>query len=212
MRVVLENSCGVPVTGASSSQIVTDAYVSIAVTADYEAGTEYKLKKANGEFCVNERGKKQLNRFSAAIEICVIDPDLIAMFLGGTVITTGAPATGTGLWIGEGLIVNRFSLEVWQEAAGAGACAPGGQTRYLYWAFPNMGDAEMGDFTVQDGTFTLTFTAETAAAADEWGNGPGTGTSWIGPVTAGSPTAKHIGFNISTIPPPAETGCGAVAL
>lgn len=211
MRVVKLNECGVPVTGASSAVITTDSFVSIGVTADYEAGTEYKLKKANGAFCVNDRGQKQLNRFTVDIEICVVDPDLVAMFLGGTVIVTGAPATGTGLWMGEGLIENRFSLEVWQNAAGAGACA-GGVAQNLYWAFPNLGDAEMGDFTFEDGTFTLTFTAETKAAAVEWGDGPGTGTSWIGPVTAGSPSAKHVGFNITTIPPPAATGCGAVAL
>jgi hypothetical protein len=53
MRIIKLDTCGVPVTGAGS-QIVTDGFVQVAVSQQYEDGTEYQLRNAAGAFCVND--------------------------------------------------------------------------------------------------------------------------------------------------------------
>lgn len=208
LRVVRLNECGVPVTGAGS-QIVTRGYIQAAVALEYEDGTEFLQKTAFGEPCVNQKDFSFLKRATVTIDWCVIDPDLIVILTGETLVTGGAPVTGTGVWFSEDVLDARFSLELWQPAAGTGACEAGGVSNYAYWAFFNMGNTKIGNFTFANGTFTFQTISETQVASTSWGTGPGTGTKWLpNGVTAG----KHMVFNITTTAPPAQTGCGAVSL
>jgi hypothetical protein len=206
MRIIKEDACGIPVTGAGS-QVVTKGFVQVALTQQYEDGTEYQLRNAQGEFCVNETGPDQFRRVDANIQFCAIDPDVVNLITGSTVITTGAPATGTGFWVAEGSVTQKFSLEVWQGVANQ-ACGATGLPYYVYWAFPHLSAGRFNDFTISDAALEWSLSAKSSIASPLWGTGPGAAPDWISAV----PTGAHFGFNIAALPLPAETGCGAVTL
>lgn len=204
IRIIRLDTCGVPATGAGA-QVVTDGFVQVAVSQDYEDGTSYELRNAQGNFCVNEQAPDQFRRSNLDIQLCAVDPDVVNIITGAIVITTGAPVTGTGFWVLEGGVNNHFSLEVWQSIAGQ-QCV-GSTARYAYWVWPNLYGGRFNDFTIEDGVLEWTLSAKTAPANSSWGTGP-SAPDWISAV----PTLAHYGFNIAAIPLPSITGCGAVTL
>lgn len=207
-RIVSLDSCGVPVTGAGR-QLVTNGFVSISPSPEYEDGQEHLTLNAYGEACVNEKDPNFLKRVGLEVVFCNIDPDAIVLMTGERLLSTGSPTvTGTGVAFGEGLLTARFSLEVWQPLAGAGACSPSGVAYYMYWAFPNVGNARVTDWTLENAPTQFTIEADTKAASSQWGNGPGT-TEWLNGNTLASD--EHFAFNITTVPPP-TAACGAVTL
>ena len=139
-RFTRVNDCGVPVTGVGSAQVTIDAFTSIEVTPNYEDGQRFLTRKANGQPCVNEQAVGFFNWIDEVNTFCAIDPDLVSVVTGGTLLTSGV--TGTGVMLGEGLTTARFSKEIWQTVAGAEGSDPSGVTRYMYRAFPNEGDAQ----------------------------------------------------------------------
>lgn len=207
MRIVRLDACGSPVTG-DGNMIVTEGFVQVEVTQQYQDGTEYILRNAKGELCVNDVGPDQFQRADLTIQFCDVNPDLVGLITGTSIVTTGAPATGTGFWVQEGEVTARFSLEVWQNVAGQ-ACVPG-QTEpdKVYWAFPNLGAGRFNDFTISDGVLEWSLSARTKSASSTWGTGPGADPDWISAV----PADAHFGFNIASFALPATTGCAAVAL
>lgn len=208
MRLVKLDLCGNPVTGAESAEVVQNGFVSIAVSPQYEDGTEYLTKRADGTLCVNEKDPRELKRAELEITWCVLDPDALVIMTGEQLFTTGAPVTGTGVGFSEGQLTTRFSLEVWQPVTGPGACTPGGQQQYVYWAFPNVGNTQVSDFTFENGVFNFVTSSETSRIGPLWGDGPGSAGPWIeqNPVEG-----THFLYNVTTTPPPAAS-CGAVAL
>lgn len=209
MRLIKLDTCGVPVSGVGSSVIVFSGFVSVAASPQYEDGTEYVQKTADGVLCVNEKDENELKRVDLTITVCTIDPDMIVTVTGERLLTTGAPATGTGVAYGEGVLTGRFSLELWQPLAGSNACDPGGVPRYMYWLYGNVGNTKVGDVTFEQAAFTMPFTAETKRMYTGFptsigGRLTGLGTNVIEP-------SEHYLNNITTVPPPTAV-CGAVPL
>lgn len=208
MRLVKVDTCGIPVTGAESAVVVTDGFISIAPSPQYEEGEVYQQRNANGRFCINEKGEPELSRVQLTTQMCVLDPDAFVLVTGERLLTTGTPATGTGVAGGTGLVTARFSMETWQKVTGAGRCNAQGQQQYVYWAWPNVGHAMVQDYSIENGPLTMSFVSETEDASTLWGDGPGSAGPWISsPVQAGD----HWLFNITSTPPPTAS-CGAVLL
>jgi len=206
-RLIKLDTCGVPVTGASSAVVNTDGFVSINPSPQYLDGEEHQQRKANGALCVYQKDPSELTRVDLEINWCVLDPDAIVIVSGERLLTTGS-TTGTGVAFGEGQLTSRYSLEVWQPVAGTGACDPSGVQRYIYWAFPNVGNTKIGDFAFQNDVFQFQNTSETKAASPFWLSRVGAAT-WLGSNTVASD--EHFLFNVTTATPPTAT-CGAVVL
>lgn len=209
MRITRLDACGVPVTGAGSV-VTSNGFIQIEVEPEYEEGTEYLVRNANDELCVNEKSPNTLKRVNLSMDFCQIDPDAVVLMTGERLLqaTGGPPVTGTGVAFGEGQLTNRFSLEVWQPVAGSGGCA-GGVEQFVYWAFPNVGNTQVGSFTLENAALTFTVEADTKAASVLWGDGPGSGISYIpGTTVLGD---EHFLFNVATSPPPTAV-CGATSL
>jgi hypothetical protein len=203
-RIVRLDACGVPVTGVGSL-IVFDGFVEVAVSPQYEDGTEYTLRNAQGDFCVNEVGDDLFQHDEVDIRFCAIDPDAVSITTGAEIIVTGSPvATGTGFWLKEGKVTSRWSFELWQ--ADSQSCT-GSQARYAYWAWPQLSAGRQQDFTVADDVIEWRIMAKSKKANLAWGAGPGA-VKYISAV----PANGHRGFNIVHIDPPDVTGCGAVEL
>lgn len=209
IRIVKLDTCGVPVTGASSSMIVIKGFTETNVSPDYEEGEEFLTKLADGTPCVNQKDASFLKRAEIETHWCILSPDTIGMLTGERVIFAGAGAvTGTGVFFGTDPLTNHVSIELWQNVSGLGACDASGNPQYVYWAFPNVTNARIGDFTFENGIFDFVTTLDTDGASALWTPRKGA-ENWMGDevVEAG----EHFGFNVTSVAPPAVTN-GAVAL
>jgi hypothetical protein len=203
-RFIKLDICGNPVTGASSAVVVTDGFVSIAPSPQYQDGEEHTQRKANGALCVYQKDPSELTRVDLTTNFCVLDPDAIVVISGERLLTTGG-VTGTGVAYGEGILTARHSLEVWQPITGSGSCDAGGNQRFVYWAFPNLGNTKIQDFTFENAPFQFTTLTETKGVGPLWN----LGTTWLGGNTF--QTGEHFLHNVTTATPPTPT-CGAVLL
>lgn len=208
IRLVKVDECGVPITGTGSAVIVSKGFVSVEAEPDYEEGEEFTQRNANGDLCVNDKDPDSLKRVALTVNLCEIDPEMLQVATGERLLTTSDGVTGTGMAFGEGALSGRFSMELWQPVAGAGACDPSGNQQFVYWAFPNVGNGKITDFTFENAPFEFGFEAETKAASLLWGDGPGTGTSWIDQDVE---EGDHFLFNITTVEPPVDA-CGKSTL
>lgn len=216
MRATRVDACGAPVTGTATSSAVSEGFVSIGLTANYEDGTDYTTKTAAGKLCVSEIGARQLTRYSTEIAFCEVDPELFEL-VGGIRLVTNYAGTSVGFAIDRDPQGDNFALEVWTKVPTDpdADCDPGGSGNYLYWLLPFLGDGTLGDFTIEDGTATFTIQANTKYG-NGWGRGPATGYNVVtvdGIGTAGriaSPgvlASEHIYQRITSIAPPTGA-CG----
>lgn len=203
-RIVKVDACGVPVTGTPSLVVVNKSFVQVQMTPQYEDGTEFFNRTADGSACVNQLDPPIFKRHQLTIDLCAINIWAIAQVLGARVLGTGTPVTGaTGFALAEGPTANKFSLEVWQEVGGAGACDPTGLQRFVYHAWPHCGNGRIGQYTVENDVSQLQLQATTFAPSTLWGDGPGSGTSWL-PVGMTVAALEHWLFNVTTNQPPAS--------
>jgi len=206
-RLVKLDTCGNPVSGAGSAVVVTDGFISIAPSPQYLDGEEHQQRKASGALCVYKKDPSELTRVELTIQWCVMDPDAIVLITGERLLSNGV--TGTGVAFGEGQLTAHFSLEVWQAVVGANECDPNtGAQRYIYWAFMNVTNTKVNDWSFENDILQFETQSETMHAAATWGDGPGSAGPWFSGTAA---TDEHFLFNITTTVPPTPT-CGAVLL
>lgn len=207
-RLVKLDVCGNPVTGASSLVIVSKGFVQVQMDPQYEDGVEFFERTADGTPCVNQKDDPVLKRMQLTMDFCEVNTTGASWMMSARELAV--TNTGYGFAVAEGISSNRFSLEVWQQVAGAGACDPSGLQRYIYHAWPNCGAAKIGGYTVENQKATLQIMSETRAASTStigWLDGPGSGTSWLPTGTVnqaggGTGILDHWLWNITTIAPP----------
>lgn len=199
-RIVALDVCGNPVTGTGGLVATTQSFVSVESAEEYEDGEEFFERTASGAPCVNQKDDPTLKRIVLTIQLCEINTSMAAHILSARELTAGTPATGTGFAVAEGQPTNRFSLEVWQEVAGAGACDASGAQRYIYNAWPNVGAVQKQAYTIELGRSMLEITSETRGAAANWDTL--VGSSWL-PAGEFVDTDEHWVWNVTTTPPPA---------
>lgn len=199
LRIIALNACGVPVTGTSGMVVVSSGFVQVESEPDYEDGEEFFERTASGEPCVNQKDDPTLKRFGLTVQMCEVNVSAMAYVISARELSTGSPTTGTGFAVAEGNPTNRFSLEVWQEVAGAGACDASGNQRYIYNAWPNVGATQIGTYTIENGRSTFEFTSETRGAASTWDTQVG---ATFLPSGAFVDTDEHWVWNVTTTAPP----------
>jgi hypothetical protein len=205
------DACGNPVTGASSIQIISKAFVQVVMDPQYEDGTEFFERTADGSVCVNQKDDPVLKRFNLTI-FCEVNVTGAAYMMSARELAV--TNTGYGFAVAEGQPTNRYSLEVWQQVAGSGACDATGAQRYIYHAWPNCGATKIGGYTIENGRSTLQLMSETRAgsttATTGWLDGPGSGTTWF-PSGGTLGTSEHWIWNVTTTAPPTAQ-CSPVTL
>lgn len=214
LRLVKLDSCGTPVTGASSAVVVTEGYISINSEPQYEDGDVLRTKKANGRLCLNVVGPNAYAQANVDINMCVVDPDAGTLLTGGRLLTTGSPVTGTGLAIGYNNAEAHTSVETWQPLAGAGSCNPvTGAQRYLYWAWMHTWNYKVNSFSIENGPLELSVSGMTKFPSALWGQGPGSGPYWIDSAIDTTVYQDDFLYNITETPPPTPPAvCGAFLL
>jgi hypothetical protein len=209
LRIVKSDVCGVPVTGTPSIVVTTKGFVQVQMEPQYEDGEEFFERTADGTPCVNQKDAPTLKRMQLTVDLCEVDPIAAQVAAGFRLLdTVTPPVTGTGFTVAEGTPTAKFSMEVWQQVAGSGACDASGLQRYIYNAWPHVGNLQMGSYTIENGRSTLQFIAETFGASTLWGRGPST-TKWMPTGTHNNVTAlDHWVWNITTTAPPTAL-CGS---
>lgn len=203
MRIITLNECGVPVTGTGSVQVVMAGFTQVQASPAYETGDEYLVKTADAALCVNEKDADILKRFELTVDVCSIDPGLVANTISPVRLLTYSEApTGTGFAMAEGAATTHFSLEVWQRVAGSGACDPSGAQRYVYNAWPHLLNGKIGDYSIAAEPSQLEFICESKPVSTLWT----AGNSWLG-AGAVSVIQDHWFQNLTTVAPPTAV-CG----
>lgn len=194
--------CGNPVTGAGNS-IVSKAFVQVQNDPQYEDGTEFFMRTADGSVCVNQKDDPVLKRFQVTIDFCEVNVTGASYMMSARELAV--TNTGYGFAVSEGQPANRYSLEVWQQVAGSGSCDPvTGVQRYIYHAWPNLGATKLGGYTVENDRSTLQLISESRAgstnATTGWLAKNGSST-WL-PAGFSLGTLEHWVWNITTTAPP----------
>lgn len=214
IRVTKVDECGEVVPGACG-YAVDVCFASVGMADNVEAPTEYKVKSASGAYCVNQRGRPQLNWIDVTVTLLRVNPELVSLMTGLPVIYDDSPdpvAVGFGTDT-DTYATGQFALEMWTNLAvnpDGAACTDAG-TLYGYLLLPWMGDAQIGDITVEDGAANLVLTGITKGG-NQWGTGP-----WdvvrdnadaASPLLEAIPTNRHRHLQWTSLAPPAATdGC-----
>lgn len=217
MRITRLNSCGVPVPGATST-LVTKAFVSGTFTPNYSDVEEINQQDANGDNCIEDRSDPALRWVDIELIICVVDPTMINLITGDPLVVDDATPTPNtvGFRLDTELSGDaNFALEIWSGITGQ-ACDAAGFTKYGYWLFPWVQDAQWGEIVVENGPLTLTFTAR-ATIGSGWGVGPymvrrdAAVPATLEPLLTAIGPTQPMHFEVTSAPLPTPA-CGAVAL
>jgi hypothetical protein len=200
LRVTLLDECGVPVTGTGSA-VVVSGFVQVQSSPQYETGDEFLKRDANGDLCINEKDPDILKRFELTVDLCAINPGLVANTISPARLLTYSEApTGTGFAMAEGAATTHFSLEVWQRVTGSAACDAAGNQQYVYNAWPHLTNGKVGDYNIANEPSTLQLIAESKAVSTRWD----LGLEWLG-AGAVSVVPDHWFQNLTTVAPPAAS-------
>lgn len=173
VRVTKEDLCGVPAWG-DETQLVTDGFVSIQITANYTDIAEKRQNNGRGRKCVFRPADAELDDLSATATFCQVDPAVYAAMTGFPVVVDAQ----TGDVIGYDTDVSvrpsmtRFGLEGWSEAFDVLDCDDPDLIPYGYWVWPSFSGGRVGDYTLEDAAVTFTVTDMHTQGGSGWGIGP----------------------------------------
>lgn len=206
IRLTRLDACGVPVVGACSS-IVTQGFVSVTITGEYEAGDQYLQKNAWGDLEINEVDPDTLKWVNVAIVATEINPDVMDIVAAGNPVTNGTDTIGATF--GPETQTNAFALEVWTKQVG-GDCE-GGSAKWGYMPVPYIKTGKIdGSVTIENGVLNLSYMGRGFPAPADWGVGPYGDNPLL--AVGGFPTGDIYGAVVTTVQPPELTvGCVALA-
>lgn len=218
MRVTKVDGCGRPVLGDDTS-IVSDGFVSIALSANTDDGTEINVTNAAGKRCVYEPACPSLLGYGLEIQFCRVDPYLFAMMTGQQPVVDPESGDAIGFKIctdidmcGEG-----FALEVWTGAPGT-TCDEGQTAEAVaggYLLLPFLQGGTFGDFTIENDAVSFTVTGAATKDGSLWGAGPHAvewdpATSAYGPLRSTTVTSCDHLVVMQTSTPPPTPYCGPI--
>ncbi len=216
MRVTRVDGCCAPLFG-DDNMIVTDGFVSVALTANITEPEEIVVTNANGQTCVRDPGCPEFNGYGVELTFCDVNPCLFA-------IVTGQPAVldANGDVIGFrmnsdtsvcGVESRGFALEVWMGVPGVACLGQAGAFGYLL--LPCLQAGVIGDFTIENAAVTFTITGASTKDGNGWNVGPydvmADANGNPGPLANPLDGNDHLLVAFTTVGPPDPTD-GCVAL
>lgn len=170
MRVTAVDGCCGPMYGPDN-QIVTEGFVSVALTANITTPDAITVTNANGKNCVNDAPSPEFNGYTAVITFCDVNPCLFSMVTGQPVVLdANGEVAGFRMNSGVSSGDKGFALEVWMGVPGV-ACA-GESGAFGYLLLPCLSGGVIGDFTIENAAVTFSVTGAVTKAGTSWGTGP----------------------------------------
>jgi hypothetical protein len=200
VRLTRLDECGAVIEG-SCTTVVSECFISVTMSGEYEAGTEYVQKDAWGDLCINDKDPDILKRVNVSIQFAEINPDAL------DIITESSPVIVAGNTIGSsfGSTPNEtsFALEVWTKRTGVDCNATTPEWGYFVLPYVRNGKID-GDITIENGALTFTVMGEAFGAPATWGTGPYD----TNPFVQSFPAGDIFGMVVTTTQAPADTnGC-----
>jgi hypothetical protein len=215
LRVTKSDGCGRTLLGPSS-QVVTEGFISVGLTANNEEGETISVTNAAGKVCILDEPSPSFTGYNIEVAFCGVDPELFSLMTGQPVVlnSDGTDAIGFRMNSGINLGDSGFALELWSNVPVA-ACDASGGASYGYFLIPFIQGGVLGDFTVENGAINFTLTGATSKDGNEWGVGPydvvRDETGAAGPLLEPLDSKDHLHMQLTTVAPPAVS-CGAAAL
>lgn len=216
MRATKLDACGAKSLGPKSS-VVTDGFISVALTANTDEGETISQANAAGRICILDEPAPTFLGYSIEVSFCGVNPDLYAVMTGQPVVfdDTAVTPLGVGFQVNSDVSLGDqgFALEMWSNVPGA-ACSAGA-TQYGYMLIPFLKGGVIGDFTVENAAVNFTLTGAKSKTGNAWGVGPynviKTVAGVASPLLVALPTSNHLHMQLTTLAPP-DSFCGAVPL
>lgn len=203
LRVAVLAEDGAPDPGAGNLY-VTDALIKLDYKVNLKAGAKFNQENGCGNTCMTYQAPDEIESVDVALELCMLDAELIGVI-------TGYPVTDIGgvprLWSLPAIGVpldHDISVEAWSKAWDVGRQATDGSGNLLWhqFIFPS-GTYNLGDSSLSHNPLALPFNGH-CRSNPAFGDGPGNDVPWgsvVGPMAEG----------ITNTQPPTAT-CGAQAL
>lgn len=224
MRATKLNNCCEPV-NTPCGVVVTDGFISAVLTQEIEAAQTITVKNAADKVCVYDPGCDSLLDLQAVITLCKVNPELVALMTGQSVVLDYA-GNAVGMRRSTNLSCdNRFSLEIWTDVPNTACAGTPPAKQYGYFLVPCLRSATITGAITIDGAnaVSLELTAKTTIPS-LWGTGPNTadGVYKVVPTdVANTPgflltpigATDHDHIELTTVPPPAvPANCGCVPI
>lgn len=214
MRVTRLDGCGAPIEGVCST-VVTEGFVSVAMTANSEEPEEVTVTNAGGKVCVKDPLPPEFTGFGVEITFCEVDPDLYEIVTGQTVVmSSDTVPVPVGFQVGTDvdLSASGFALELWSTVPGQACTGAGGNFGYILLPFVQGGI--IGDFTIENAAVSFVITGANSKDGNSWGVGPynvvmgGVDGTVPSPLKTAIGPYKHLHVERTTLAPPEATdGC-----
>jgi hypothetical protein len=210
MRVTKTDGCCAPAYGPDN-MVVTDGFVSVALTANINEPEEIVITNANGKTCVRDAGCPEFQGYSVEITFCEVSPCLFSLVTGQpSVVDAAGDIVGFRMNSGVSVCDSGFALEVWMGVPGV-ACS-GEQGGFGYLLLPCLQGGVIGDFTIENAAITFTVTGANTKDGNGWGSGPfdvvADAGGNAGPLPSPLDPDDHLYVSFTTVAPPEETdGC-----
>lgn len=174
IRVTRLDACGRPIYG-DDSQVVSKGFVRVGYTANTTETEEINLPNASGERCVYEAAVTSLVGYGIEIEFCNVDPELLSILTGQSVVLAADGSTVIGFDIDTKVALDssNFALELWAGSPTGDACTTAGaQGSFGYVLLPFVSGGILGDFEVANAAVSFTVTGANTKEGNAWGVGP----------------------------------------
>ena len=212
MRVTKTDGCCAPAPGPDN-MIVTEGFVSVALTANINQPEEIIITNANGKTCVRDPGCPEFQGYGVEITFCEVSPCLFSIVTGQPSVVDGnGEIVGFRMNSSISVCDSGFALEVWMGVPGVACTGAAGGFGYLL--LPCLQGGVIGDFTIENAAITFSVTGANTKDGNGWGSGPydvvddGSGTA--GPLPSPLDPDDHLYVSFTTVAPPTETdGCVA---
>lgn len=216
-RFTVLDSCGRPVIGAHS-QLVTDGFITVTMSPQYQEGNEVTVTKANGKVCLNDKADDSLTRFDVTVSLCAVNPALLTL-IGGYESVLDNTAAAVGYRVSETVGSQGFALEVWTDVFTEEECSSTSAGQWGYFLVPRITAGRLtSDVAIANDALAVELQGRTKKGAG-WGTGPynvvATGTGGAaGKLLTPLGKKDHLHAQVTTIAPPdpEDYPCGTVAL
>ena len=200
VRLTRLDSCGQAVAGTCST-VVSECFIKVTISGEFEAGDEYTQKSAWGTLCINDKDPDVLKWVNVQIDFAELNADALDILTNADPVISGGNTIGS-TW---SAIPNdtAFALEVWTKRTGVDCVGANPDWGYFVVPFVKNGKLD-GDIAIENAALTVSIMGNGFAAPYTWDDGPYTPKPWVGVY----PTGAVWGQIVTSVQPPADTnGC-----
>src|SRR5215510_3855803 len=115
MRITKTDGCGAPILGAES-QVVSDGFISVALTANTDEGTTISVQNAAGKTCILDKPCPTFTGYGVGTQFCEVASAAFALMSGQSPILDGDGGT-VGFRVNSGVDAcgSCFVLKLWSN-------------------------------------------------------------------------------------------------